>query len=399
MILLSLSIVGFILSTILVYYNARRFPVSRFLGPLFFLVSLYSFIQWVLYYSDSAVLIALFYQNFSFLAFLIGPLNFWYVRSMLKDDFRLRRNDIWHLLPSLVFLFASIPYTFTPWSEKIRVASEIMNDLYYVIIYEPTVIHELMRNSVIYLSRDLHIFVYLLATLPLFTGYFRQAKEKQVIFGQRYMIKWMIVFQFFFFLMVAGHILVMSQAISMDEPNLVYAASKLQLIAVIGLTGLLVSPFFFPEILYGLPRIPKHYMNDVKGMKNHPEPSSARTKVTLEQDYLNMIKEKADQYMKEHQPYLQKDFNLTELSVLIHIPVHHLSFYFREERKQSFTNYRNQFRVGYAKSLIHEGKAKEMTLEAIGILSGFANRNAFITAFKREEGVSPHEYVSALPEA
>jgi AraC-like DNA-binding protein len=194
--------------------------------------------------------------------------------------------------------------------------------------------------------------------------------------------------------MTGGHILVIGRAISFDNPDLVYAASTVQLLAILGLIGLLISPFFFPEILYGLPRLPNQYVNEVKGRKNRQGHSSKNNKMTLEGEYLIMIKQKADQYMIDYKPYLQKDFNLTALSVLIHIPVHHLAFYFREERKQSFINYRNQFRIEYAKDLIREGKAKELTLEAIGILSGFANRNAFITAFKREVGVSPHEFAS-----
>jgi AraC-like DNA-binding protein len=353
-------------------------------------------VQWVFYYSASPILVAIFYSNFSFLAYLIGPVNYWYVRSMINDDYRLKRKDLWHLVPSLIILLTLIPYMFTPWTEKMRVASGIIDNLYYLIVYEPTIIHRLFRNGLIYLSRDLHIFIYLLFTIPFFVGYFRHARKKNVIFGQRYMIKWMIVFQFFFFLMVAGHIMVMSHAISHDEPDMVYAASKLQMIAIIGLTGLLVSPFFFPEILYGLPRIPNRYVYEVKGRKNHRNHSSKKTTLTLEEEYLDMIEQKADQYMTDQKPYLQKDFNLTELSVLIHVPVHHLAYYFRERKKQSFTNYRNRFRVIYAKSLIMDGKAREMTLEAIGILSGFANRNAFITAFKREERVSPHEYLSGF---
>jgi YesN/AraC family two-component response regulator len=98
--------------------------------------------------------------------------------------------------------------------------------------------------------------------------------------------------------------------------------------------------------------------------------------------------------MTEHKPYLQKNFTLAELSVLIHVPVHHLAIYFREEREQSFLNYRNQWRVEYAKTLLKEGKGKELTLEAIGMLSGFTNRNSFIIAFKRSEGFTPHEYLS-----
>ena len=394
MILLTLSIIGLILSIILVYFNARKFPVTIFLGAFFFLVSLYSFIQWVLYYSKSPTLIGIFYLNFAFLAYLIGPLNYWYVRSKLKDDYRLIKRDLWHLVPSLVVLVTSIPYMFTSWSFKTRVASEILNDLNYLMIIKPTALHQLVPNQIIYLSRDLLIFVYLIFSILLFMRYFRQAKEKSVIFRQGYMTKWMIVFQFFFFLLVTGHILVMSRAIFYDDPDLVYTASRMQLIAGIGLTGLLVSPFFFPEILYGLPRLPNHYLNENKAGNNHMNELPKNHIAHLETDYLRLIGQKADQYMMEYQPYLQKDFNLAELSVLIHIPVHHLAYFFREEKKQSYTNYRNRCRVEYAKNLINEGKAKELTLEAIGLLSGFTNRNSFIIAFKRFERVSPHQYLS-----
>jgi AraC-like DNA-binding protein len=100
--------------------------------------------------------------------------------------------------------------------------------------------------------------------------------------------------------------------------------------------------------------------------------------------------------MKELQPYLQPDCNLAYFSKLINIPSHHLSYYFREVKKQTFNDYRNEWRINHAKKLIKEGKASEMTLEAIGMLSGFSSRNAFITDFKKVEGISPGAYASRL---
>jgi AraC-like DNA-binding protein len=57
-------------------------------------------------------------------------------------------------------------------------------------------------------------------------------------------------------------------------------------------------------------------------------------------------------------------------------------------------NFRNEWSVEHAKSLIMEGKSSELTLEAIGILSGFSSRNTFLHAFKKVEGISPHTYLS-----
>jgi len=55
-------------------------------------------------------------------------------------------------------------------------------------------------------------------------------------------------------------------------------------------------------------------------------------------------------------------------------------------------------RVRHAKKLIKEGKTKELTLEAIGQLSGFSTRNTFFMAFKKVEGISPGAYSSKVSE-
>ncbi len=103
-------------------------------------------------------------------------------------------------------------------------------------------------------------------------------------------------------------------------------------------------------------------------------------------DYLLHIDQKVELCMKDLQPYLQPECNLAYLSRLVDIPIHHLAYYFREERKQPFNDYRNELRVNHAKSLIMAGKAKEMTIEAIGLMSGFTNRTTFFSCFKKIEG-------------
>ena len=100
--------------------------------------------------------------------------------------------------------------------------------------------------------------------------------------------------------------------------------------------------------------------------------------------------------MLELQPFLQPDLNMAQFAVTIQIPVHHLAYYFREVKKQSFSDYRNKWRIDNAKKLISEGKASGLTLEAIGLQSGFATRNTFLTAFKRSEGISPNTFVAQI---
>jgi AraC-like DNA-binding protein len=171
-----------------------------------------------------------------------------------------------------------------------------------------------------------------------------------------------------------------------------------QLFSAIGLIGLLISPLFFPQILYGMPRVPVPAVHS-QVEKAAKEPESLignKAPVSFEADYINRLGALTDGCMSDYKPYLQQEFNLTQLSVMINIPVHHLAWYFREIKNRSFTDFRNEWRIQHAKGLIRQGKTAEMTLEAIGMLSGFFSRNTFITAFKKFEGITPSEYVAKL---
>ena len=394
MILLSLSIIGLILSVILVYYNARVYPSSAFLGTFFFLVSFYAFGQWVMYYSKSPALVGFFFMNFAFLAYLIGPFLYWYIRSTIKDNYLLKKKDYLHLLPAIIFFVTSVPYMLRPWSYKLGIAYAIINDIHYVSTFEPTILYKVFPVHLVYLSFDILIFCYLVWSVFILIKYLLLGRKRAVIFSQGYMIRWQVVFLVFMFILALSHLILMSMAARWKDADLVYATNIFQVIAGIGLVGLLISPLFFPEVLYGLPRIPNHYQDKGNKEKSNSDLVPKKPITPLESEYIKKMGQKVERCMMEHQAYLQKDLNLTELSVMIHIPVHHLAFYFREERGQSFTNYRNRWRIDYAKTLINDGKAKDLTLEAIGMLSGFTNRNSFIIAFKRFEGVSPHQYVS-----
>jgi YesN/AraC family two-component response regulator len=174
--------------------------------------------------------------------------------------------------------------------------------------------------------------------------------------------------------------------------------NALQILSLLGLIGLLITPFFFPGILYGLPVSPTPTPSlETAGNELSFSTSDLKKNAhTFELDYIVTIIQKMATCMQEQQPYLQNDFNLTHFSVLIDIPAHHLVYFFREVKKQSFNEYRNECRVNHAKMLILEGKADHLTLEAIGSISGFATRNTFFTAFKKVEGISPSAFVAQM---
>ena len=401
--LLSLSIIGIILSVILLIFNTRKNASTIYLGIFFLLISLYGFYQFVLLYSKSVFLIELLLLGYAVVfpaLYLIGPMLYWYIRTILTDNSRLKRKDIWHLLPTIIFFLAALPYTFISWSDKVVAATEAVKDVGYIQTYKATILDQIFSVSAIYLSRPILVLGYTLWSMGLLFRYSIQRKVSKVFARQYFMTKWLCLLLGFLFILVVTHILLIIKVFAMDFSELFFTLNVFRILSVAGLFGLLISPFFFPAILYGLPRFPESVLTSNTEKTDSDQLHGDPRKKTnhFETNYLLSIHQKADSCMKEVQPYLHPDFDMAHLSVYTQIPVHHLSYFFREEKKQHFNDYVNKWRINHAKNLIKEGKAAGMTLEGIGLISGFPNRNSFRITFKKVEGISPSAFAAQIKE-
>jgi AraC-like DNA-binding protein len=350
--------------------------------------------------------------------YLIGPVLFLYVRSVITDDHHLHRSDLWHLFPVGIFFLAALPALFQPFGYVAEAADAIVQNPDAIGNYKPSMLSSLISYPALFLSRPILIFAYTCAAIIMLINYLLKHDKTSVFSGQSFMTKWLIILLGSFFFLVASHILILFD-FTTGTFNLQFLLKTLRIISVAGLSGLLVSPFFFPGILYGLPRLPGNeivsgkenfnpliVVNDNQNSGNQKQEIEEETKTLkiekknaapgFETDYITLISSLIEECMQEFQPYLQQDFNLTQLSVLVKIPVHHLAYYFREVKKQTFSDYRNAWRVKHAKNLIREGKSSDLTLEAIGILSGFSSRNTFLIAFKKAEGISPQAFLQQV---
>ncbi len=391
---LLLAILGTSLPIILLYYNSKNHASVIYLGSFFLLISLYGLHHYILVFSKSVLLVKTVMIHSGFLYYLIGPMLYLYVRSTLTDDHQLKRRDILHLLPLLLWLIAVFPYLTASGEYKTMAATEFIRNPASEHILEILFPKHPFTTKALFLSRPLMVLVYLTMSLILFVEYKKGNLHFRVFAGQRFMVRWLLVLFVFTGLLVTGHLLLIGSALTLHKMNVYISLNGMVVIGGAGLMGLLISPFFFPEVLYGLPRRP----DPIPTEKQEEEETEIKVNGTrknlphFENDYLLHIGEKADACMKEYQPYLEHDFSLARLSVLTNIPVHHLAYYFREIRKQGFSEYRNEWRIEHAKSLIANGEAHGITLEAIGDMSGFSSRNTFLAAFKKKEGIPPKAF-------
>lgn len=266
----------------------------------------------------------------------------------------------------------------------------------FLLVYKATLLDKVLPTLAIYLSRLSLILIYDLWSLGLFVNYLVNRKSAAVFTKQHFMKKWLFILLGSLLVLVVSQFLLVVKSFEMHFSDLFFTVNVFRIISVISLIGLLISPFFFPAILYGLPRMPEpaEQSNQDKEKAFKQTNESVRPTNFFESDYLNSIEQRAAFYMEQDKLYLKPDCNLAYFSKHLNVPAHHLAYYFREVKKKPFNDFRNEWRINHAKALIEAGKASEITLEAIGSLSGFSSRNAFITDFKKAEGVSPSAYAS-----
>ncbi|MEI7525873.1 MAG: helix-turn-helix domain-containing protein [Mariniphaga sp.] len=400
-----LSLTGIILSVILMYYNTRNFKSSIYLSLYFLIISLYGLNQYVLLYSKSVFWVTVFCTHFTFLYYLVGPLFYWYIRSVLTDNPRFSRWDLLHLLPMLVFLIVEVPYLLAPLSYKSEIATRIAADPEYLGEINFTILSDIFSNAVVYLSRPVLILGYLIWSFGMFIHFITGRKRLHIIKNQRFITKWLSVLFGFTFILFVSYIILLFRIMEIDSMVLFYTANTLQILSAAGLAGLVISPLFFPEIMYGLPRIPQSIVNQeiqqggLEHLSDTEETSLIFTEertqsLHFENEYMVNIQQKVEDCMKEFQPYLQPQLNLNKFADILQLPAHHLAYFFREFRHQSFNDYNNECRVRHARNLMVEGKTEELTLEAVGLLSGFTNRSTFFRAFKKAEGISPRDFLA-----
>jgi AraC-like DNA-binding protein len=304
--------------------------------------------------------------------------------------------DLVHFIPMLAFLLSSLTYILSPYSGKIELAAKIVEDPINVGVLNQKLM--IFPVEVTLLSRPLLVLGYTIWSVIILIRYLRR-NESNILPGQNFMKKWLSLLLAFTFVLAVAHLIQICELFIVKNLKIFYTLNELKLLSGIGLAGLLISPILFPKILYGLPRIPGAIMNSnpENAELSSQNLSVIRSQINLEKDYVLYIGREIDSCMKELKPYLNPECNLDYISKLTRIPVHHIAYYFRTEKGQTFTDYRNEWRVRHAKALINEGKADEITMEAIGILSGFSTRNTFFTVFKKAEGISPGAFAAKFP--
>lgn len=105
------------------------------------------------------------------------------------------------------------------------------------------------------------------------------------------------------------------------------------------------------------------------------------------------LKSELNALMQTQEPYLNSDLNLIQLSELLHISPHILSYVINSGFNVNFPQFVNKYRVEKAKQLLQDQeKAKKLSILGIAYESGFNSKTVFNTTFKKITGQTPSEF-------
>lgn len=388
--LLYITILGFIVSFLLLINIRESNRVNLFLFAFFFINNLYSLAHYVTIYSESKTLIAILLVNFTPLFLLVGPVLYFYVRGVLRDDYRLSKLDWLHFLPAFLLLINITPHLFSSFEDKLDYATRVIQSPAEIVNYKIIIIPPLVK----YLARPLIGLFYVILCIRLIVVKFRDErpsnKQTKLIFN------WTIFLIFNTLLVYISFLVFTIFSFQTNDYRLAEVKGFYFLIStLIGLVLLNISLLFFPNILYGLPQLDFLLPNKLQQSTLEVEPKKLVRSFEISDEKLQLLHDKIESYTLT-KPYLNPDFSLSVMSASTDIPVHHLSYYFNEHLNINFNMWKNDLKINFVIEQIEKGNNEILTLDALAKQAGFVSRTTFLNAFKQKLGLTPTEFLNSL---
>lgn len=392
--ILGITLVSIAIALVIFYYNFHKNRNTLFLSGFIILLSIYSLAHYFTGVAFSSVPAAILYNHFTPLYLLLGPFIFFYTRGLFCDKTQLHFRDWLHFLPAIVQVGLISDYFLIPFEAKKETLVFLRSNLDQIDKVDFNLWFSNGMNNVIRISS---LLIYI--GIDLYLIFFASAGKKRFSHIRLQAIRqWLTVFHVLVLIIVVAYAIFMWR-FQQDPYFLDSDSSDLILVfAALGIFGLNIAFFLFPEAIYGVLRIsPEYYsLNGESELKPEPLPDDIKKTVSTENLYLSGLKGRIEKYMSDGEPYLSKDFNLSAMARELEIPNHHITLCFKEAFGCTFSEYKTLLRVQKAKEMLKGNSSDLITLGAIGEDCGFSSRSSFYGAFKKVVGLSPGEFKASI---
>lgn len=355
---------------------------ADYLLSSFFIFESWAVIIYLLIYSGWIVNVPHFYKSAAPFNFLFPVLTYLYVRAVLYNEKAFSKKDIWHLIPFIFFIINYIPFFILPTDIKRNIVVATTKDINQTYKYQAGIIPEYIT----YIIRIIHTLLYLIFQWRLIIKYKKENKNNTVQSQIKTIVNWLKIFTWASTLFVVAFVLLTIIAVLYNTINIQglfnYLPGLLVSISFLVISSYLVT---HPAILDGLP-----FIKYKEGLKNGLNEEHEKIPFIVD----NFSKELAqiEEYCLNQKPYLNNNFTIGQLSVILEIPIRDLSYIINQHYDMRFTDFINSLRIKYIINKINIGQLDQYTIESVALDAGFSSRSNFYKSFKKLYQTTPLEY-------
>lgn len=315
----------------------------------------------------SMLFTVLLYGNFSSIYFLIGPLLFFYIRSLRLGSTRFIRSDIWHFIPFVLVFLDTIPYYLSAYTYKIEVVRQVFSN--WTAMFS-------IQLGWVFDAADLYILRPLLLTFYTLWGFSYLKKNKLYFFVTTRFGKWLTLFLILQWVVYVGMSSVFF-GVWLDNKwgiSFLNHPSEIKYISLLAYMLLVCTLYFFPQVIY----------LNMDRFKEDVNPQEA---------FWWKLDQKLNATYIFDKPFLNPSLTLDQLGELVQIDKVILIDFFELYLFTTFTDEMNRLRIQFAKNLIYQSSQKEDELDQLHVQAGFSSKNDLGRCFAEIEGKGIVEFI------
>ena len=377
--LLILVLQGFIFAFLLLKrYFSKQHISDLFLSLLLIITGYHTttyiigFMGWYDTYQNTKI-------NYWLINFLpaIGPLIYFYVKSLTQPYFKFRKIDYLHFLPALIyFVYRVGVFTYDAQQPGF---SDVQNGRFDSSMTANYI------GQFISIFNEVSIFTY---TALAVRSYLKYRKSIVEYFSNTYQIElnfirnFLILFIGLYFIEVVLDITEYSFFETYWKQRWWGKFAGVLIMFYVGM----MSYFSDLSKLYNLQPI----VSDVS------IPPTTDNKTSTSNPEINQLKKQVADFMENEKPYLNPEITLPELAKALKLSTNQLSQIINSGFDKNFNEFINEYRVEMVKTKLKDGSLKHLSLLGIAMECGFNSKATFNRVFKKITNVSPSEFAKRL---
>lgn len=119
---------------------------------------------------------------------------------------------------------------------------------------------------------------------------------------------------------------------------------------------------------------------------------NASYRMLLRPELVDEIYEKILQKLLVDKIYQDPTYSAKQLAEELRTNTRYISAVINLRFQQNYSSLINEYRIKKALYMLIDSRYQDKTIEEIGNMVGFANRQSFYAAFYRQKGITPKEY-------